>query len=89
MAKEIKQANGKKEYKCIFCGKVTYFEDEGTAYCIDCYCKLRNSAHTHELPKNTPITPMPTTLPSIFPNTYPGPYKVNPGDFPRRGDIMC
>lgn len=89
MAKEVKQATLRKEYKCIFCGKVTYFEDKGTAYCIDCYCKLRNSAHTHDLPKNTPITPMPTTLPEIFPNTQPSPYRFRPGEWPGHGGIMC
>lgn len=60
MSKQVEQASGKSEYKCIFCGTITYFEDEGKAYCIDCYCKIRNSAHTHELPKNTPINPLPT-----------------------------
>lgn len=46
------------KHYCVFCGEQTGFEDKGKYYCIDCYVKLRNSAHTHTLPVNPePITP--------------------------------
>lgn len=51
----------KLKYNCIFCDKLTNFKDGGNAYCVDCYVKIRNSAHTH-LPVNPwPVTPLPTT----------------------------
>lgn len=51
----------KLEFECVFCGTPTNFKDNSTAYCIDCYVKVRNSAHSH-LPVNPwPVSPMPTT----------------------------
>lgn len=51
----------KLKYKCAFCTTPTNFEDNKVAYCIDCYCKLRNSAHQHVFaePRPLPIAPMP------------------------------
>ena len=49
------------KFECEFDGVATNFKDNGHAYCIDCYVKIRNSAHTH-LPVNPwPINPRPTT----------------------------
>ena len=46
-------------HDCVFCGEYTNFQDKGNYYCIDCYVKLRNSAHTHDLPVNPqPLTPV-------------------------------
>lgn len=57
-------AKPKLKYECEFDGVPTNFKDNGHTYCIDCYVKIRNSAHTH-LPVNPwPVTPMPT-IPSI------------------------
>lgn len=65
MAKALK-------FECIFCGTPTNFKDNDNAYCIDCYVKIRDSAHTH-LPVNPwPISPMPTT-----PNVPPLDIKPN------------
>lgn len=76
------------KHTCIFCGTPTNFEDNQKAYCIDCYCKLRNSAHTHDapesLPKPLPISPMPgVTVPSMPMR----PYEI--GDYPNKwGDLQ-
>ena len=91
----IQQAETK--MKCIFCGNTTYFADKSKAYCVDCYCKLRNSAHTHDLPKNTPISPMPTgiggagvtkTLETL-PNSITVPGSIVTTTIPTTGSFIC
>lgn len=76
------------DFNCIFCGRGTNFKDNDKAYCIDCYCKLRETAHTHEgetgLPKPLKISPQPTTVP--FQDTVTAPYI---GDNPRMGVVIC
>lgn len=55
--------DGCEDHVCVFCGTGTNFEDKGRFFCIDCYVKLRNSAHTHDMPVNpqplTPLSPFP------------------------------
>jgi hypothetical protein len=54
--------------KCRFCHAETWFVDADEPYCIDCYCKLRNSAHTHQVvnPQPVVINPLPTTVTRTF-----------------------
>jgi hypothetical protein len=56
----------KLKLECCFCNTPTNFEDLGKAYCIDCYVKLRDSAHTHPMPSNVPLTPMPNVQPNPY-----------------------
>ncbi len=59
----------KLKFECGFCGEPTNFKDNKMAYCVGCYVKIRNSAHTH-LPVNPmPINPLPTT-------TDPNPFRI-------------
>lgn len=70
----------KLKFECEFCGTPTNFKDNNHAYCIDCYVKIRNSAHTH-LPVNPwPVTPQPTYKP------FNKPYI---GDIPEGIRIVC
>lgn len=50
---------------CLFCGRGTNFEDGGKTYCIDCYCKIRNIIHKHEVinPHMSPSFPYRPTTP--------------------------
>jgi hypothetical protein len=79
--------NDKLKYECLFCAAPTNFEDNGNAYCIDCYCKLRNSAHEHVVnPGQVTISPQPLSKdvvpyrlshlaePKVF--TVPAPYNT-------------
>lgn len=66
---------------CDFCGTPTNFQEKGHDYCIDCYVKIRNSAHTHKdleaLPvRPSPINPMPLTPPGIAIPAFQPPYRV-------------
>lgn len=55
------------KFHCIFCSTPTNFKDNGKAYCIDCYVKIRDSAHTHKI-NPTPVDPAPITpMPLINP----------------------
>lgn len=55
------------KHECAFCGTPTNFVDNEVAYCIDCYAKLRNSAHVHLQPQISPI-PNINPLPSPWNN---------------------
>lgn len=69
----------KLKYECSFCGESTNFKDDDRAYCIDCYAKLRDSAHTHQI-----VNPLPVT---ITPMPQVNPYREFP--FPPDHMVIC
>lgn len=85
------------ELHCVFCEATTRFKEKGKAYCIDCYVKLRNSAHYHEIKDGeVQIEPKPLdkiNLPYIPPNLYPpvpwkNPYYIGDDPF-NQPRIIC
>lgn len=74
-------------YSCIFCATATGFKDGDKAYCIDCYVKLRDSAHIH-IGDGLPIKPNPIN-PNPIPYWPPIVFEPRQPLWEHNGQITC